>query len=161
VDWTLAQKLKANGSELEPKHNASYVAANAQRHVPRGRKGGTGIAQGGNAAMINIRLNVLRLLDDDTITSIQCSCTRRSYSNGQDSKLAHGKHRYDSMRSRPLYHSPEGNGPKLSILHGFQTLSGKARMSFNALGRANPGTTTSEKRQNNKNDDVRKQLQCT
>jgi len=44
-----------------------------KRHVPRGRKGGTGIAQGGNAAMINIRLNVLRLLDDDTITSIQCS----------------------------------------------------------------------------------------
>jgi hypothetical protein len=60
-----------------------------------------------------------------------------------------------------IKHSPEGNGPKLSILHGFQTLSGKARMSFNALGRANPGTTTSEKRQNNENDDVRKQLQCT
>ena len=99
MDWTLAQKLKANGSELEPTHNASYVAANAQRHVPRGRKGGTGIAQGGNAAMINIRLNVLRLLDDDTITSIQRSCTRRSYSNGEESKLAHGKHRYDSIRS--------------------------------------------------------------
>lgn len=49
--------------------------------------------------MINIRLNVLRLLDDDTITSIQCSCTRRSYSNGEESKLAHGKHRYDSIRS--------------------------------------------------------------
>ena len=34
--------------------------------------------------MINIRLNVLRLLDDDTITSIQRSCTRRSFHMGKN-----------------------------------------------------------------------------
>ena len=55
------------------------LAADAQRHVSRRRKSGAGVAQGRDAAMeIRIHVNVFRLLNDDTVSSIQRSCTQGS-----------------------------------------------------------------------------------
>ena len=41
--------------------------------------------------------------------------------------------------------SPDGSGPKLSILHGFQMLSGRKYVSFKTLGWEKPEEDVSKK----------------
>jgi hypothetical protein len=92
--------------------------------------------------MMKIRLNVFRLLNNDTVARIKCSCAQRSQCEIQIIvKVETGGtsiHETACLREICLFYLPEFKIPKLSILHGFQMLPGKAPISFNTLGRAKP-----------------------
>ena len=107
------------------------LAADAQRHVSRRRKSGAGVAQGRDAAMeIRIHVNVFRLLNDDTVSSIQRSCTQGSLLESGPEKKALAT----ELTLLSLSHSPEDNGPTLWTMHAFHIVL----FSLKTLGRGNP-----------------------